>query len=135
MLNLLIVDDDAVDLMTVKRGLSKAGVAHQLTEAANGVEALQLLRDGKVPSSRRLVLLDLNMPRMNGLEFMRALRADPQLASTPVVVLTTSTQEVDRREAHRLNCAGYFVKPLDFNVFVDLLQTIDRYWSNVQFAS
>lgn len=134
MLNLLVVDDDAVDLMTVKRGLARAGITHQLTEASNGLEALQLLRDGKVPAERRMVLLDLNMPRMNGLEFLRTLRADPQLASTPVVVLTTSTHENDRREAHRLHCAGYFVKPLDFGTFVDLLTTIDRYWSAVQFA-
>ncbi len=135
MLNLLVVDDDAVDVMTVKRGLSRAGIAHQLTEASNGVEALTLLREGKMPPGRRLVLLDLNMPRMNGLEFLKALREDPALASTPVVVLTTSTQEADRREAHRLHCAGYFVKPLEFSTFVELLGTIDRYWSAVQFAT
>ncbi len=133
MLNLLLVDDDAVDVMTVKRGLAKAGIAHQLTEAADGLEALRVLRDGAMPAARRLVLLDLNMPRMNGLEFLRALRADPQLASTPVVVLTTSAHENDRREAHRLHCAGYFVKPLEFATFVELLGVIDRYWSQVQF--
>jgi CheY-like chemotaxis protein len=134
MLNLLVVDDDIIDVLTVKRGLAKAGIAHRLHEARNGVEALAVLRGADMPAERRLVLLDINMPRMNGLEFLEALRADPALASTPVVVLTTSIEEPDRREAHRLHAAGYFVKPLEYATFVDLLVTIDRYWSRVHYA-
>lgn len=133
MLNLLVVDDDAIDVMTVKRGLAKAGVSHRLLEASNGVEALAVLRGDVMPMERRLVLLDINMPRMSGLEFLRELRADPSIAATPVVVLTTSNQEQDRREAHRLHVAGYFLKPLEYSTFVDLLSTIDRYWSAVQY--
>jgi CheY-like chemotaxis protein len=113
-LNLLVVDDDSVDLMTVKRGLLKAGIAHRIAEAKDGVEALAILR-------------------MNGLEFLSVLRADPKLASTPVVIISTSSQEQDRREAHRLHVAGYFVKSLDFSSFVELLAIIDRYWSAVQY--
>lgn len=135
MLNLLVVEDDEVDLMTMKRGLQKAGVKHQLTAATDGVDALRILRATKAPALQRIVILDLNMPRMNGLEFMRELRADPELASTPVIVLTTSGEEVDRNTAHRLNCAGYFLKPLNFATFVELLTAIDRYWSNVRFPT
>lgn len=133
MLNLLAIDDDLVDVMTLKRALARAGVEHHLHEAVDGVAALELLRRGAVPTSRRLVLLDLNMPRMGGLEFLRALRADPALTSTTVVVLTTSTQESDRAEALRLHVAGYFVKPLDFDAFTELLRTLDRYWSAALF--
>lgn len=135
MLNLLVVDDDSVDLMTVKRGLLRAGISHRLSEAKDGAEALAVLRGDEMPSARRLVLLDLKLPRMDGLEFLKELRADPALASTPVVIITTSSHEKDRREAHRLHVAGYFVKSLDFDSFVELLVTIDRYWSAALFAS
>lgn len=134
MLNLLVVDDDTVDLMTVKRGLARAGIAHHLCEAKDGVEALEVLRGTEMPAERRLVLLDIKLPRMDGLEFLRELRNDPALASTPVVIITTSTREQDRREAHRLHVAGYFVKSLDFKAFVSLLTTIHGYWSEVQYA-
>lgn len=134
MLNLLLVDDDSVDLMTVKRGLARAGIHHQLREAKDGVEALEVLRGDTMPRARRLVILDLRLPRMDGLEFLRALRADASIASTPVVIITTSTQEEERREAHRLNVAGYFVKSMDFPRFVELLTIIDRYWSEVEYA-
>ncbi len=134
MLNLLLVDDDSVDLMTVKRGLARAGIAHRLSEAKDGVQALEVLRGDQMPRARRLVILDLRLPRMDGLEFLRALRADASLASTPVVIISTSTQEDERREAHRLNVAGYFVKSMDFPRFVELLTIIDRYWSRVEYA-
>ena len=134
MLNLLVIDDDTVDRMTVKRGLARAAIAHQLREAKDGVEALQLLRSNTVPVARRLILLDIKLPRMDGLEFLRELRKDPELSPTPVVIITTSTSEQDRREAHRLHVAGYFVKSLDFAHFVTLLTNINRYWSDVQYA-
>ena len=133
MLNLLVVDDDTIDVMTVKRGLVRAGIVYRLCEAKDGLEALAVLRSDRMPAARRLVLLDLKLPRMNGLEFLEALRADPALSSTPVVIITTSSHERDRREAHRLHVAGYFVKSLDFKSFVELLIIIDRYWSAVQY--
>lgn len=133
MLNLMLVDDDAVDVLSLKRALSKAGVRCRLTEASDGVTALAALRGDEMPPKGRVVSLDLNMPKMNGLEFMRTVRADPSIASTAIIVLTTSALEADRTEAHRLHCAGYFVKPLDFNVFVDLLSTFDEYWNKVVF--
>lgn len=134
-LNLMAVDDDSVDMMTLKRALKTSGVVHRLFEAADGVDALAVLRGNVMPRTRRLVLLDLNMPRMNGLELMRLVRNDDGLRHTPLLVLTTSSLESDRLEAHRLNCAGYFLKPLGFPVFVEVLKSIDRYWSKVAFPS
>ena len=102
-LNILLVEDDQVDVMNVKRAFDKNRIANPLFVAADGIEALELLRSDTVPRERRLVLLDLNMPRMNGIEFLRELRADPQLQLTPVVVLTTSDDERDKINAYNLN--------------------------------
>ena len=89
MLNILLVEDDEVDVMNVRRAFERNNVSNPLYVAGNGLEALEMLRDGTVPAERRLILLDLNMPKMNGIEFLQALRADPELASSSVVVLTT----------------------------------------------
>lgn len=131
-LNILLVEDDAVDVMTVKRAFQKNNIANPLYVASNGLEALEMLRSGAVPGDRRLVLLDLNMPRMNGIEFLRALRGDAELTSTSVVVLTTSNEERDRVEAWQLNVAGYLLKPVTFPDFVDLMATLNKYWTLVE---
>src|SRR5262249_32844251 len=89
-LNILLVDDDEVDVMTVKRAFSRANITNKLYVATDGVEALHMLRSDGIPPSRRLVLLDLNMPRMSGIEVLRELRADPALHAITVIVLTTS---------------------------------------------
>ncbi|HEU4562151.1 MAG TPA: response regulator [Longimicrobium sp.] len=91
-----------------------------------------MLRRGEVPAERRLVLLDLNMPRMNGIEFLRALRADPGLKYTSVVVLTTSNDERKGVEAYNLNVAGYILKPVTFNNFCDAMLTLNKYWTLVE---
>jgi CheY-like chemotaxis protein len=91
-----------------------------------------MLRTGEVPAHRRLVLLDLNMPRMNGIEFLRELRKDPQLSHTPVVVLTTSDMDRDKFAAYNLNIAGYLVKPVTFERFCDLVITLNKYWTLVE---
>jgi CheY-like chemotaxis protein len=132
MLNILLVEDDAVDVLNVRRAFEKNKIANPLFIASNGIEALQMLRNGGVPADRRLVLLDLNMPRMNGIEFLRHLRTDPQLNQTPVVVLTTSNDERDKVEAYNLNVAGYLVKPVTFVNFVELMATLNKYWSLVE---
>lgn len=131
-LNLLLVDDDDVDVMNVRRAFSKANLTNPLFVASDGVEALRMLRDGSVPAARRLVLLDINMPRMNGIEFLRELRADELLRSTPVVVLTTSSADEDKMDAYELNVAGYMVKPVTFPTFVDVMATLNRYWTVVE---
>jgi CheY-like chemotaxis protein len=131
-LNILLVDDDEIDVMTVRRAFKKANIFNPLFVAESGVEALAMLRDGSVPQHNRLVLLDLNMPRMNGIEFLRELRADPVLATTTVVVLTTSNEEQDKVNAYNMNVAGYLLKPVTFNNFVDVMVTMNKYWTLVE---
>jgi CheY-like chemotaxis protein len=132
MLNVLLVEDDEVDVMNVRRAFKKNHIANPLWTAGNGLEALEVLRGDEMPKERRLVLLDLNMPRMNGIEFLRELRADPELHGTPVVVLTTSDDERDRVEAYNLNVAGYILKPVTFMNFVEAMATLNKYWTLVE---
>jgi CheY-like chemotaxis protein len=132
LLNILLVEDDEVDVMNVRRAFQKNHIANPLFVAANGVDALELLRGGSIPRERRMVLLDLNMPRMNGIEFLRELRRDAGLHSTPVVVLTTSNDERDRIEAYDLNVAGYLLKPVTFSNFCEVMATLNKYWALVE---
>ncbi|MDY6938479.1 MAG: response regulator [Cyanobacteriota bacterium] len=134
-INILLVDDDAVDVMTVRRAFKKSKVKNPLYVASNGLEALEMLQpsQGEIPASRRLVLLDLNMPKMNGIEFLKALREDPELHKIPVIVLTTSDREQDRQQAYNLNVAGYIVKPMTFGEVVDVMSALDRYWKICEF--
>ena len=132
LLNILLIEDDEVDVMNVRRAFKKANIANPLFVAGNGVEALEQLRNGAIPRDRRIVLLDLNMPQMNGIEFLRALRADPELAPTPVIVLTTSNDERDRIEAYNLNVAGYLLKPVTFSNFCEVMATLNKYWALVE---
>ena len=131
-LNFLLVDDDEVDVMNVRRAFQRAHITNPLFVAHDGIEALELLRRGDFPCERRLVLLDLNMPRMTGIEFLRELRADPALHATPVVVLTTSDDERDKVDAYDLNVAGYLLKPVTFGSFVEIMVALNKYWTLVE---
>ena len=126
--HILLVDDDDIDVMNVTRAFEKGNIQNPLHFARDGIEALAMLRAGKVPGQRRIVLLDLNMPRMSGIEMLRELRADPALRATPVVVLTTSNEDRDRTDAYGLNVAGYLLKPVTFLNFVEVMVTLNRYW-------
>ena len=133
-LNILLVEDDEVDIMNVQRAFKKNNILNPLFYASNGLEALEVLRgrDGRpsvIPSYRRLILLDLNMPKMGGIEFLKQLRVDPILQSIPVVILTTSDQDCDRVDAYKLNVAGYILKPVTFANFVEMVDTLNRYWT------
>ncbi len=130
-LHILLVDDDEVDVMNVQRAFAKNHMTNPLHLAGDGIEALEKLRGDAIPG-RRLVLLDLNMPRMNGIEFLRELRADPALRSTSVVVLTTSNEERDKIDAYQFNVAGYLLKPVTFVNFVDMMATLNKYWTLVE---
>jgi CheY-like chemotaxis protein len=132
-LNILLVEDDDIDVMNVRRAFEKNHIANPLFVASNGLEALEMLRGGAMPKSRRIVLLDLNMPKMNGIEFLRELRADPALRQTPVVVLTTSNDERDRVETYGLLVAGYLLKPVTFTNFCELMTALNKYWTLVEF--
>lgn len=131
-LNILLVEDDQVDVMNVRRAFERNRISNPLYVATDGVDALDMLRGGRVPPGRRIVLLDLNMPRMNGIEFLRELRKDPVLHLTPVVVLTTSNDERDKVEAYNLNVAGYLLKPVTFLNFVELMAALNKYWTLVE---
>jgi CheY-like chemotaxis protein len=131
-LHILLVEDDEVDVMNVKRAFEKNKILNPLYVASNGLEALSMLREGKVPQARRLVLLDLNMPGMGGIEFLRELRADPKLRLTPVVVLTTSGDEKDRIDAYDFHVAGYLRKPVEFPNFMELTAALNKYWTLVE---
>ena len=131
-LNILLVEDDEVDVMNVRRAFERNNVSNPLYVAENGLEALEMLRDGTVPDERRLILLDLNMPKMNGIEFLQALRADPELSSAPVVVLTTSNDDQDKIDAYNLNVAGYLLKPVTFSNFCERMTTLNKYWMLVE---
>ena len=133
--NILLVEDDEVDIMNVERAFKKADINNPLYIARNGIEALIMLRGGneelpQVPHERRLILLDINMPKMSGLEFLQTIRADKDLKLTPVVMLTTSNQDKDMIEAFDLNVAGYLLKPVTFSRFVELMTTLNKYWSS-----
>lgn len=125
---LLLVEDDEVDVLTVRRALRDLEVENELLVASNGEEALELLRD-RAGDRPALILLDLNMPRMNGLEFLRQARKESLVQGVPVVVLTTSRQDQDILEGFELAVAGYMVKPVDYRKFLEVMSTIDRYWS------
>ena len=132
MLNILLVEDDEVDVMNVRRAFERNRILNPLYVAADGITGLEMLRNDTVPADRRMVLLDLNMPRMNGIEFLKELRADPQLHRIPVVVLMTSNDDRDRLEAFNLNVAGYLLKPVTFVNFVELMAALNKYWSLVE---
>ena len=125
--HILLVEDDDIDAMTVRRTLRELGANNPLDRATDGERALALLR---VPGQARpgLILLDLNMPRMNGLEFAAELKNDPLLRIIPVVVLTTSSEEADRIAAFHHSVAGYMVKPVDYPRFVAIMSLIRDYW-------
>jgi CheY-like chemotaxis protein len=132
-LNILLVEDDEVDVMNVQRALKKNNATSTLYRAANGIEALTMLRTNsqiaQENNQRLLILLDLNMPKMGGLEFLKELRADPALCKLPVVVLTTSMQDSDLATAYQYNVAGYIIKPITFSSFVETIDVLNRYWS------
>lgn len=132
--NILLVEDDTLDVMNVERALKKMNATHRLFVAHNGQEALQMLRGEQeeiIDPLPSIIMLDINMPRMNGLEFLAELRQDEELKHIKVFIMTTSDQEADRLVAGELGVSGYIIKPLrlnfstastdSFNLFIDLL--------------
>jgi len=125
---ILLVEDDLVDVMTVKRALKDLRITNKLYVAENGEEALKLLND---PQNEKphIILLDLNMPKMNGIEFLRVIKHDQKLKMIPVVVLTTSKAEQDKVESYSLQVSGYMIKPVDYLQFVEIIRVINLYWT------
>lgn len=132
MINFLLVEDDELDVENVQRAFKKGNIPNPLWVAGDGEEALRLLRGTDYPAERRLVLLDLNLPRLSGIEVLQEIRRDPKLHRVSVVVLTTSNEDRDRTEAYDFNVAGYLLKPVTFHSFVDLMAALNRYWTLVE---
>jgi CheY-like chemotaxis protein len=129
---IMLVEDDHVDAMTLKRALKDLKVTNQLVHKINGEEALEYLRD---ESNLRpcVIFLDLNMPKMNGIEFLQVAKSDEDLRRIPVVIFTTSKNEWDRFESFNLSAAGYIVKPTDYRSFVEAIRTVELYWTLSEF--
>ncbi len=125
---ILLVEDGRVDTMITQRAFKELKIPNQLLATGNGEEALEYLKDENTEKPC-LVLLDLNMPRMNGIEFLEIIKQDDNLKKIPVVILTTSNEEKDKIESFRLSVAGYMVKPIDYQQFVEMIKTIDIYWT------
>jgi len=123
-----LIEDDNVDVMTVERAFKDVKVTNQLVCTSNGEEALEYLKteNNKKPC---VILLDLNMPKMNGIEFLKIAKLDEALKTIPVVVLTTSKTVQDVVESFTLGAAGYMVKSVDYRKFVETVRTIDLYWT------
>ncbi|MDE1152446.1 MAG: response regulator [Micavibrio sp.] len=128
---ILVIDDDKVDVMAVRRALRASGLEGRMVVAHDGLEALQLLRDGSTVQHPYLVLLDLNMPRMNGIEFLKEARHDPVLKTAVIFVLTTSRAEEDKRRAYEHNIAGYIVKEGSVDGYINAANLLERYSSVV----
>ncbi|MBU1187045.1 MAG: response regulator [Acidobacteria bacterium] len=124
---ILLVEDDIVDQMTVKRALKEIHVTNRLIIANNGEEALFYLQNDTYEKPT-LVLLDINMPKMNGIEFLKVVKEDKVLKKIPVIVLSSSKEDSDRIDSFDLGVAGYMVKPVDYKKFVDVIRTIHIYW-------
>ena len=124
----LLVEDDQVDVMTIARALKEISCTKPVVHVENGEEALNYLRD---PAREKpsVILLDINMPVMSGIEFLEKVKHDEQLRRYPVVVLTTSEEQEDKLSSFNLGAAGYMAKPVDFRVFVEVMRSIDSYWS------
>ncbi|MCB1759543.1 MAG: response regulator [Gammaproteobacteria bacterium] len=126
--SILLIEDDRVDIMTVQRALSKNSFDNPLFIARTGLEALHMLRGEKghekIDPPPGLILLDLNLPKMSGIEFLRELRADPQLSEQRIIVLTSSNEPKDRDAAFQYEVDDYFVKPHSFGEFSRAMATI-----------
>lgn len=132
---LLLVEDDAVDAEAIKRAFLHQRIANPFVVVRDGVEALAALRgesDVEVPHPY-VVLLDVNMPRMNGIEFLGALRADPDLSRTVVFVLTTSDREEDKVAAYDKHVAGYILKSRAGEDFLEVIKLLRVYWRLIEF--
>lgn len=129
---ILLVDDDDVDVMGVERALKKLKILNPIVRARDGIEGLALLRDPRAVKRPYIVLLDLNMPRMNGHEMLAELRNDSALSSAVVFILTTSKADEDKVEAYQQHVAGYIIKSQVGDGFLRVIEMLDHYWRVVE---
>lgn len=129
---LLLIEDDDIDAMSITRAFKKMHISNKIIRANDGLEGLELLRSGAVPSPY-IILLDLQMPRLNGIEFLEEIREDPKLAQSTVFVLTTSKSDEDITASYKKNIAGYFIKEQVGEGFLDIVKMLKGYWKIVHF--
>lgn len=124
----MLVEDDKIDALTVKMALKEIKVTNDLVHVSNGVEALEYLNDD---SQKRpcIILLDLNMPKMGGIEFLEERSKSESLTTIPAIVLSTSKADSDKLATFKLNIAGYMLKPVDYKKFVEVMRAINLYWT------
>ena len=130
-MNILLVEDNELDIVILKRGLKKLGMENSLVCAKDGIEALQILNnqpDDQELQCPYVILLDINMPRMNGHEFLAELRASERLKHARVFVFTTSDSKKDVDLAYKNNVSGYIVKPNSSSELSNVLQSLQRFW-------
>ncbi|MEM8845707.1 MAG: response regulator [Bacteroidota bacterium] len=124
-MNVLFIEDDMIETMKMQRAISKFQSKHKIIEAKNGEEALDILKQGNLPD---IILLDLNMPRMSGIEFLSILKADDKLKYLPTIILTTSENRVDLLKCFEIGIAGYIIKPLKYEDYEAKLKRVFEYW-------
>ncbi|MHC4323337.1 MAG: response regulator [Planctomycetota bacterium] len=125
---ILLIEDDDVDVMTMNRAIRDLNITNQLVSIGDGEEAIEYLRDDSA-GKPCIILLDLNMPKMDGAEFLKIVKADKTLKKIPVVILTTSNSDRDVIESFELGAAGYMVKSVDYEKFVETIGAINQYWT------
>lgn len=132
-LNILLIEDDAIEIMKFNRVLSTLGWNHKIIEANNGEEALEILKVKEtIPD---IIILDLNMPKINGIEFLQILKNDSLLKYIPAIILTTSNNHKDVLECYKIGIAGYVLKPLKYEDYVERIRKILEYWSTNELIS
>ena len=127
---ILLLEDDMVDVMTIQRAMSQLGIKNPLVVKSNGEEGQSFL--ATATERPHLILLDINMPKMNGLEFLAMLKKNPEWRVIPVVILTTSEDHHDKWTAFHEGIAGYMVKPVDYDQFKSMMSILSQYWSYSQ---
>jgi CheY-like chemotaxis protein len=125
---ILLVDDDDAEMMSVKRALKELNVHNELIHHLDGEDALNYLKENlhRCPC---IILLDLNMPRMNGTDFLSAIKADVELRQIPIIVMSISNSDKDKDKCFELCAAGYVVKPANYEELINTLKTLDAYWT------
>ncbi|MBT8394545.1 MAG: response regulator [Bacteroidia bacterium] len=127
-LDILVIEDDMIEVMKLNRTISSLQLKHKIIEAKNGKEALDILN--KKVNLPDIILLDLNMPKINGIEFLRILKNDDVLKYIPTIVLTTSKNHKDVLECYKIGIAGYLLKPLKYEDYVSKIEKMLNYWSS-----
>lgn len=126
-LNILLIEDDTIEVMKFNRVLKTLELNHKIIEAANGEDALTILKEKEIIPD--IIVLDLNMPRINGIEFLGILKSDDVLKYIPAIMLTTSNNHRDVMECYRIGIAGYVIKPLKYEEYVERIKKLLEYWS------